>query len=60
MQEPSCPAGSNCRLAVSMRAFHVDENGNIYQPQKLQAWNESVTLLINQEPDYLDALDAIW
>ena len=48
--------GFKLPLAVSMRAFHVDENGNIYQPQKLQAWNESVTLLINQEPDYLDAL----
>ncbi|HMB44215.1 MAG TPA: hypothetical protein VKL21_00185, partial [Candidatus Methanoperedens sp.] len=47
--------GFKLPLAVSMRAYHVDENGNIYQPQKLQAWNESVTLLINQEPDYLDA-----
>ncbi|MCX9086697.1 MAG: hypothetical protein OIN90_03950, partial [Candidatus Methanoperedens sp.] len=40
---------------MSMRAYHVDENGNIYEPGKLQAWNESVTLLINQEPNYLDA-----
>jgi hypothetical protein len=47
--------GFKLPLAVSMRAFHVDENGNIYEPQKLEAWNESVTLLINQEPDYLDA-----
>ncbi|HMB46541.1 MAG TPA: hypothetical protein VKL21_12050, partial [Candidatus Methanoperedens sp.] len=47
--------GFKLPLAVSMRAFHVDENGNIYPPQKLQAWNESVTLLINQEPNYLDA-----
>ncbi|CAG1006154.1 hypothetical protein METP2_03728 [Methanosarcinales archaeon] len=38
-----------------MRAYHVDENGNIYEPGKLQAWNESVTLLINQEPNFLDA-----
>ena len=47
--------GFKLPLAVSMRAFHVDENGNIYPPGKLQAWNESVTLLINQEPNYLDA-----
>jgi uncharacterized protein YnzC (UPF0291/DUF896 family) len=47
--------GFKLPLAVSMRAYHVDENGNIYPPQKLQAWNESVTLLINQEPNYLDA-----
>ncbi len=47
--------GFKLPLAVSMRAYHVDENGNIYQPGKLQAWNESVTLLINQEPNYLDA-----
>ncbi|KPQ44452.1 MAG: hypothetical protein MPEBLZ_00972 [Candidatus Methanoperedens nitroreducens] len=33
----------------------MDENGNIYEPGKLQAWNESVTLLINQEPNFLDA-----
>ncbi|KAB2948082.1 MAG: hypothetical protein F9K14_02190 [Candidatus Methanoperedens sp.] len=47
--------GFKLPLAVSMRAYHVDENGNIYEPGKLQAWNESVTLLINQEPNYLDA-----
>ncbi|MFZ3382802.1 MAG: hypothetical protein WA144_02635, partial [Candidatus Methanoperedens sp.] len=47
--------GFKLPLAVSMRAFHVDENGNIYPPEKLQAWNESVTLLINQEPNFLDA-----
>ena len=47
--------GFKLPLAVSMRAYHVDENGNIYPPGKLQAWNESVTLLINQEPNYLDA-----
>ncbi|MCX9086699.1 MAG: hypothetical protein OIN90_03960, partial [Candidatus Methanoperedens sp.] len=47
--------GFKLPFAVSMRAYHVDENGNIYEPGKLQAWNESVTLLINQEPNYLDA-----
>ncbi|KAB2945528.1 hypothetical protein [Candidatus Methanoperedens sp. BLZ2] len=47
--------GFKLPLAVSMRAYHVDENGNIYEPGKLQAWNESVTLLINQEPNFLDA-----
>ncbi|HLB71795.1 MAG TPA: hypothetical protein VJJ51_12195, partial [Candidatus Methanoperedens sp.] len=26
-----------------------------YPPEDLQAWNESVTLAINQEPNYLDA-----
>jgi hypothetical protein len=47
--------GFKLPLGVPMRAYHVDENGNIYQPSALQAWNESVTLLINQEPNYLDA-----
>lgn len=47
--------GFKLPLAVSMRAYHVDEKGNIYPPEKLQAWNESVTLLINQEPNFLDA-----
>ncbi|MBZ0176466.1 MAG: hypothetical protein K8F55_14405, partial [Candidatus Methanoperedens nitroreducens] len=51
--------GFKLPLAVSMRAYHVDENGNIYEPGKLQAWNESVTLLINQEPNYLDAFKPL-
>jgi hypothetical protein len=38
-----------------MRAFHVDADGNIYPPEELQAWNESVTLLVDQVPNYLDA-----
>ncbi len=29
-------------------------NGNIYPPEALASWNESVTLLIDQEPNYLD------
>jgi hypothetical protein len=37
-----------------MRAFHVDAGGNIYPPEELQAWNESVTLLVDQVPNYLD------
>jgi len=42
-------------LGLKMTAYHVDENGNAYPPEDLQAWNESVTLAINQEPNYLDA-----
>jgi len=41
-------------FGVSMRAYHVDEKGNIYPPEALAAWNESVTLLVDQEPNYLD------
>jgi hypothetical protein len=37
-----------------MMAFHVDADGNIYPPEELQAWNESVTLLVDQVPNYLD------
>jgi hypothetical protein len=37
-----------------MRAYHVNENGNIYPPEALAAWNENVTLLVDQEPNYLD------
>ncbi|MCX9074719.1 MAG: hypothetical protein OIN88_08695, partial [Candidatus Methanoperedens sp.] len=40
-------------LGLKMTAYHVDENGNAYPPEDLQAWNESVTLAINQEPNYL-------
>lgn len=46
--------GFKLPLGVSMRAYHADENGNIYPPEELAAWNESVTLLIDQEPNYLD------
>ncbi len=42
-------------FGVPMRAYHVDENGKIYAPEELEAWNESVTIAINQEPDYLYA-----
>ncbi|MFA4957727.1 MAG: hypothetical protein WC556_12230 [Candidatus Methanoperedens sp.] len=41
-------------FGVPMRAFHVDEDGNIYPSEALAAWNESVTLLVDQEPNYLD------
>jgi hypothetical protein len=42
-------------FGIPMRAFHVDEKGDIYPPDELAAWNESVTLLVDQEPNYLDA-----
>jgi hypothetical protein len=47
--------GLKLPFGVPMRAFHVDEKGNIYPPEALAAWNESVTLLVDQEPNYLDA-----
>jgi hypothetical protein len=46
--------GLKLPFGVPMRAFHVDEDGNIYPPEALAAWNESVTLLVDQEPNYLD------
>lgn len=46
--------GLKLPFGVPMRAFHVDEKGNIYPPEELEAWNESVTLLVDQEPNYLD------
>jgi hypothetical protein len=46
--------GLKLPFGVPMRAFSVDEKGNIYPPQMRQAWNESVTLLVDQEPNYLD------
>ena len=46
--------GLKLPFGVPMRAFHVDEKGNIYPPEALAAWNESVTLLVDQEPNYLD------
>jgi hypothetical protein len=47
--------GLKLPFGVPMRAYHVDADGNIYPPDALQAWNESVTLLVDQEPNYLDA-----
>ena len=38
-----------------MMAYHVDENGKAYAADELEAWNESVTISVNQEPNYLDA-----
>jgi hypothetical protein len=46
--------GLKLPFGVPMRAFSVDERGNIYPPQMRQAWNESVTLLVDQEPNFLD------
>jgi hypothetical protein len=46
--------GMKLPFGVPMRAYHVDEKGNIYPPEALAAWNESVTLLVDQEPNYLD------
>ncbi|MCE8429627.1 MAG: hypothetical protein J5U19_14730 [Candidatus Methanoperedens sp.] len=47
--------GLKLPLGLAMRAYHVDADGNIYRPEELQAWNESVTLMVDQEPDYLSA-----
>ncbi len=47
--------GMNLPLGLRMKAEHVDETGKVYAPDELEAWNESVTLSINQEPNYLDA-----
>ncbi len=47
--------GMNLPLGLRMKAEHVDEKGKVYAPDELEAWNESVTLSINQEPNYLDA-----
>ncbi|MCE8423618.1 MAG: hypothetical protein J5U16_06770, partial [Candidatus Methanoperedens sp.] len=47
--------GLKLPLGLAMRAYHVDANGNIYRPEELQAWNESVTLMVDQEPDYMSA-----
>jgi hypothetical protein len=47
--------GLKLPFGVPMRAFSVDADGNIYPPQMRQAWNESVTLLVDQVPNYLDA-----
>ncbi len=40
-------------FGLTMKAHHIDDEGNVYQPEELEAWNESVTLVVNQEPDYL-------
>ncbi len=45
--------GMNLPLGLKMKAEHVDEKGKVYAPDELEAWNESVTLSINQEPNYL-------
>lgn len=45
--------GMNLPFGLTMTAYHVDENGNAYPVDDLEAWNESVTLSIDQEPNYL-------
>jgi hypothetical protein len=40
-------------FGLSMTAYHTDDEGNVYPPKELEAWNESVTLGVFQEPDYL-------
>ena len=47
--------GLKLPLGLTMKAYHVDPDGNIYPPEKLDAWNENVTLMIDQEPNYLSA-----
>lgn len=46
--------GMNLPLGLAMTAYHVDEKGGAYPEGNLSAWSESVTLSINQEPDFLD------
>jgi len=41
-------------LGLTMRAYHTDDEGNVYPDEVLEAWNESVTLGVDQEPDYLN------
>jgi len=38
-------------------AYHTDDEGNVYPDEALEAWNESVTLGVFQEPDYLYAVN---
>ena len=45
--------GMNLPLGLRMKAKHVDENGKAYPDNALEAWNESVTISVNQEPNYL-------
>jgi hypothetical protein len=40
-------------FGLTMRAYHTDDEGNVYPDEVLEAWNESVTLGVDQEPDYL-------
>jgi len=44
-------------FGLTMRAYHSDDEGNVYPPEALEAWNESVTLGVFQEPDYLYAVN---
>lgn len=44
-------------FGLTMRAYHTDDEGNVYPSEELEAWNESVTLVVNQEPDYLYAVN---
>jgi len=37
-----------------MCTYHVDGAGNKYPADNISAWNESVTISVNQEPNYLD------
>lgn len=36
-----------------MKAYNVNDNGNAYPDNDISAWNETVTISINQEPNYL-------
>lgn len=44
-------------FGLAMRAYHTDDEGNVYPDEALEAWNESVTLGVDQEPDYLYAMN---
>jgi hypothetical protein len=47
-------SGMHLPLGLTMRACHTDDEGNVYPDEVLEAWNESVTLGVDQEPDYLN------
>jgi len=44
----------NIPLGLTMKAYHVDNGGKPFPDNDINSWNESVTLSINQEPNYLD------
>ncbi len=44
-------------FGLTMRAFHTDDEGNVYPEEALEAWSENVTLMVNQVPDYLYAVN---
>lgn len=43
----------NLPIGLTMKAYNVNDNGNAYPDNDISAWNETVTISINQEPNYL-------